>query len=83
MLFRSPLVTVALAYTLLTLVQTQKVTSFPVVLFGRAYWQGLLDWFRDTALAHGSIAQRDLDLLSLTDDLDEAVALVQAGHPGG
>ena len=67
----------------LTLVQTQKVTSFPVVLFGSSYWQGLLDWFRDTALAHGSIAQRDLDLLSLTDDLDEAVALVQAGHPGG
>jgi len=67
----------------LTLVQTQKVTSFPVVLFGSGYWQGLLDWFRDTALAHGSIAQGDLDLLSLTDDLDEAVALVQGGHTGG
>ena len=67
----------------LTLVQTQKVTSFPVVLFGSSYWQGLLDWFRDTALAHGSIAQRDLDLLSLTDDLDEAVALLQGGHTAG
>ena len=64
----------------LTLVQTQKVTSFPVVLFGTAYWQGLLDWFRDTALPHGSVAQRDLDLLQLTDDLDEAVALVRAGR---
>jgi uncharacterized protein (TIGR00730 family) len=67
----------------LTLVQTQKVTSFPVVLFGSAYWRGLLDWFRDTALSHGSIAQRDLDLLQLTDDIDEAVALVQAGHTAG
>jgi uncharacterized protein (TIGR00730 family) len=67
----------------LTLVQTQKVTSFPVVLFGSAYWQGLLDWFADTALTHGSVAQSDLDLLQLTDDLDEAVALVQAGHAGG
>ena len=67
----------------LTLVQTQKVTSFPVVLFGTDYWQGLLDWFRDTALRHGSVAQRDLDLLLLTDDLDEAVALVRAGHADG
>ncbi|WP_091416676.1 TIGR00730 family Rossman fold protein [Friedmanniella luteola] len=67
----------------LTLVQTQKVTSFPVVLFGSSYWQGLLDWFRDTALRHGSVAQRDLDLLQLTDDLDEAVALVAAGRSGG
>jgi uncharacterized protein (TIGR00730 family) len=67
----------------LTLVQTQKVTSFPVVLFGSAYWQGLLDWFRDAALSHGSIAQRDLDLLQLTDDLDEAVALVHPGHTEG
>jgi uncharacterized protein (TIGR00730 family) len=67
----------------LTLVQTQKVTSFPVVLFGSAYWQGLLDWFADTAMAHGSVAQSDLDLLQLTDDLDEAAALVQAGHAGG
>jgi len=67
----------------LTLVQTQKVTSFPVVLFGSAYWQGLLDWFRDTALPHGSVGQRDLDLLQLTDDLDEAVALVSAGRADG
>jgi uncharacterized protein (TIGR00730 family) len=66
----------------LTLVQTQKVTSFPVVLFGSSYWQGLLDWFADTALAHGAIGQRDLDLLQLTDDLDEAVALVRAGRAG-
>ncbi len=67
----------------LTLVQTQKVTSFPVVLFGSAYWQGLLDWFSQTALEHGSVAQRDLDLLQVTDDLDEAVALVLAGRADG
>ena len=61
----------------LTLVQTRKVTSFPVVLFGTAYWRGLLDWFRGTALRHGAVAERDLDLLQLTDDVDEAVALLQ------
>ncbi len=67
----------------LTLVQTRKVTSFPVVLFGSAYWQGLLDWFSRTALEHGSVAQRDLDLLQVTDDLDDAVALVLAGRADG
>ncbi len=63
----------------LTLVQTRKVTSFPVVLFGRAYWQGLLDWFRETALPRGAVAESDLAMLQLTDDVDEAVRLVLAG----
>jgi hypothetical protein len=66
----------------LTLVQTRKVTSFPVVLFGTAYWRGLLDWFRSTALEHGAIAERDLALIELTDDVDEAVALLQAPRAG-
>jgi uncharacterized protein (TIGR00730 family) len=67
----------------LTLVQTQKVTSFPVVLVGIDYWQGLLDWLRDTVLAEGKISQGDLDLLMLTDDIDEAVEIMvqaRAGH---
>ena len=67
----------------LTLVQTRKVTSFPVVLFGRSYWQGLLDWFTDAALAHGAVSERDLQMLQLTDDVDEAVALVLAGRTDG
>jgi uncharacterized protein (TIGR00730 family) len=62
----------------LTLVQTQKVTSFPIVLIGTAYWQGLLDWLRTAALTHGTINERDLDLISLTDDVDEAVARIVA-----
>ena len=59
----------------LTLVQTRKVTSFPVVLFGKAYWQGLLDWLGGAVLAEGTISPPDLDLVHLTDDVDEAVAL--------
>ena len=55
----------------LTLVQTQKVTSFPVVLIGVDYWSGLLDWLRDTVLAQGKISAADLDMLTLTDDVDE------------
>ncbi len=64
----------------LTLVQTQKVTSFPIVLIGVDYWSGLLAWLRDTALAGGNLAQRDLDMLTLTDDVDEAVAAMVASR---
>jgi uncharacterized protein (TIGR00730 family) len=57
----------------LTLVQTRKVTRFPVVLMGAAYWAGLFDWLRGTLLADGKIGAQDLDLILLTDDVDEAV----------
>ena len=61
----------------LTLVQTRKVTSFPVVLFGSDYWQGLLDWARGSVLSYGCIAERDLALLTVTDDVEEAVAIMR------
>ena len=57
----------------LTLVQTRKVTRFPVILFGTEYWSGLLGWLRNTALPQGKIARADLDLIRLTDDVAEAV----------
>ncbi len=61
-----------------TLVQTQKVTSFPIVLLGSAYWGGLLAWLKDTAVAAGTINEADLGLLTLTDDVAEAVDLIVA-----
>ena len=64
----------------LTLAQTQKVTSFPVVLVGVDYWSGLLRWLRDTVLADGKISESDLDALRLTDDVDEAVAIMVASR---
>jgi uncharacterized protein (TIGR00730 family) len=60
----------------LTLVQTQKVTSFPLVLLGCDYWQGMINWLRERALLHGTISQSDIDMLHLTDDVDEAVELM-------
>ncbi len=63
----------------LTLVQTQKVTSFPVVLIGTEYWSGLLDWLRDTVLADGKLSEADLDMLVVTDDVEEAVAMMVEG----
>jgi uncharacterized protein (TIGR00730 family) len=68
----------------LTLVQTKKVTSFPIVLMGSAYWQGLVDWLRGTVLAEGKINESDLDIITLTDDVDEAVRMmVEASGKGG
>jgi uncharacterized protein (TIGR00730 family) len=61
----------------LTLVQTQKVTQFPVVLIGTRYWRGLVDWLRATVLEEGKIAGPDLDLVSLTDDVDEAIEIIR------
>lgn len=64
----------------LTLAQTQKVTAFPIVLLGTAFWSGLLGWLRETALAAGTISEADLDRLVVTDDLSEAVALMVAAR---
>ncbi|WP_235737920.1 LOG family protein [Nocardioides alcanivorans] len=60
----------------LTLVQTGKVTSFPVVLMGSAYWGGLIDWLRDTVAAQAKMSPADLDLITVTDDVEEAVHLM-------
>lgn len=63
-----------------TLVQTRKVTSFPVVLVGVDYWSGLIDWLRGTVLAEQKIAAADLEMLQLTDDVEEAVAIMVASR---
>jgi uncharacterized protein (TIGR00730 family) len=66
----------------LTLVQTGKVTSFPVVLMGTSYWGGLVAWLRDTVLVGGKVSAKDLDRFHVTDDVAEAVRLVDAGFRG-
>ena len=59
----------------LTLVQTQKIAEFPVILVGKEYWAGLIDWIRDVMLAKESnINVLDLDLFKIVDTADEAVA---------
>jgi len=74
----------------LTLVQTRKVTSFPVVLLGTSYWGGLVDWIKGTLAVDGKISPQDVDLISLTDDVDEAVQIIveadrahEERHEGG
>jgi uncharacterized protein (TIGR00730 family) len=60
----------------LTLVQTKKVTSFPVVLVGSSYWSGLVDWLRATVLADGKVTSGDLEMFQVTDDPDEVVTVM-------
>jgi hypothetical protein len=60
----------------LTLVQTRKVTSFPIVLMGSDYWSGLFEWLRGPVTSIGTVSPSDIDLLHLTDDVDEAVRII-------
>jgi uncharacterized protein (TIGR00730 family) len=64
----------------LTLVQTRKVTRFPVILYGSDYWAGLLEWVRSTMVTTGTINASDLELFTLTDDIDAAVAEIRAAE---
>jgi uncharacterized protein (TIGR00730 family) len=60
----------------LTLIQTGKVLHFPVVLFDRTFWSPILDWIRDRVLPLGMVAPEDLELLTVTDDPEEAISVV-------
>ncbi len=60
----------------LTLIQTQKIRNFPVVLFGSNYWNGLLNWIRDYAMQEGKVSEQDLKLLHLTDSPEEVVKII-------
>lgn len=63
----------------LTLVQTGKITNFPIVLVGTAFWGPLLEWIRSTLLAEGMISAHDVDLVTVTDDVAHGVhQIVQA-----
>ena len=64
----------------LTLIQTDKVKDFPVVLIGASYWKGLIDWLKDTVAAEGKIALRDLNMMLVTDDAEECVRHVMAAR---
>jgi uncharacterized protein (TIGR00730 family) len=64
----------------LTLMQTQKIRPFPVILFNSQYWKGFLDWLKSSALAKGFISEEDLNLLRVCDHPDEVIETVQRWH---
>lgn len=60
----------------MTLIQTRKISRFPVVLIGKDYWEGLVDWIKNTMVSNGTISSEDVDLFQLTDDHEEAVKII-------
>ncbi len=63
-------------FEVLTLVQTHRISRFPLILFGKHYWSGLLKWMKATLQKDGFISARDLDLVTLTDDPQVALDLI-------
>ncbi|MGH3320738.1 MAG: TIGR00730 family Rossman fold protein [Streptosporangiaceae bacterium] len=61
----------------MTLVQTGKVTWFPLILVGSDYWSGLIEWLKDSVAGTGKISPEDVDLVRVTDDLDEVVSVIR------
>ncbi len=61
----------------LTLVQTQKVATLPLILMGKDYWQGLVDWLKNTMLDHQYILDADLSLMQITDEPQEAIEMIK------
>jgi len=57
----------------ITLIQTKKIGRFPIVLVGKAFWGGLLDWIKNTLIAEGNISTEDLNLFRVVDTADEAI----------
>lgn len=62
----------------LTLIRTKCSPKIPTILIGKSYWQGLIDYLRNTQLAHGTISEEDLSQLYLTDDINEVVQIIRA-----
>lgn len=61
----------------LTLVQTEKIEHFPIILFGSEYWSPLVNWLKATMLAEGCISEEDLDLFTITDDHEELARVIE------
>ena len=63
-------------FEVLTLVQTQRIPEFPIILFGREHWKGLLAWIKSRLEKDRQISPGDLDLVKVTDDVDEVIAII-------
>lgn len=65
----------------LTLIQTERISPFPIVLVGREYWSGLVEWIKDTLLAQGNISADDVSLFTVLDDAKEIVQYLTDSIP--
>jgi len=78
--FRGGFGTLDELFEALVLIQTDKIENFPVVLVGTGFWGGLVGWMRERLLAEGMVDAEDLDLLRVTDDVEEIVDVVRLGY---
>lgn len=66
----------------ITLIQTNKIGRFPIILVGTVFWQGLMDWIKNTMLEAGNISPKDLDLIKVADTAEEVVEIIDAFYKG-
>jgi hypothetical protein len=66
----------------INLIQTERIPKFPVVLFGREYWNGMLVWLRDTVLKDSNISREDLDIFTVVDNPREVVSVIKKFYSG-
>lgn len=66
----------------ITLIQTNKIHTFPIILVGTEFWSGLIDWIKDIMLKAGNISPKDLDLIKIVDTADEVVQIIDAFYKG-
>ncbi len=66
----------------ITLIQTNKIETFPIILVGTTFWSGLLDWIKNTMLEAGNISAKDLDLIHLVDTKEEVVEIIDSFYKG-
>lgn len=66
----------------ITLIQTNKILRFPIILVGSSFWAGLMDWIKNTMLEAGNISPEDLDLIKVADSADEVVEIIDAFYKG-
>ena len=64
----------------LTLVQTGKIDHFPIILYDSSYWNGLVEWIKSQVVERGNVSEKDLDLIQVSDDIDEIVEIVSTSY---
>jgi len=64
-------------YEAINLIQTRRIKKFPVVLFGREYWQGMTEWLKETVLKNGNISKEDIELFKIADTPREVVQIIK------
>lgn len=66
----------------ITLVQTGKIYDFPIILVGKEYWSGLISWIQSTLVVHGAVSAENVNLVTVTDDLNEVLEIVNKSMHG-